>query len=415
MDTKELAAAHSGRIVRTAPDGRVTLRFETFKDADAFAQTVNAALGYAEIRGVSEIRSDRCLIRTMTGVLTRACEKIHNPETPASSGVSVDTDPGKRYVVASNFPKERGTKVAEINPAPKPSQKTTTRRKAASKPATKAAPAADTAPAEGTDSTAVEKTDKAKEGVATWSPEFLRKDPAKRKALLESPDGTPGKDMAVAIQAELDREAEAAPIVEAAVKEAKTYAELHGKAAKVTRALAEKLLELRMVFTDARGNPDLKGNNSEYKALAYSVYEKAGFDSGMTQTAQGAVRYHMSDVVRDKIKALAADGKALKGEDGSTLEATYEAWCEYYGINPLSVNERRQVKAGGTKLPATVIPTDDLSKAFTATLKYAHKALEAPGDADPNDLPEESRKAVREELEAIRDRVNDWLESMGDV
>jgi len=288
--------------------------------------------------------------------------------------------------------------MADFTPAPKPSQ-----RKRAS---------GGTGSTKGKGDASAPAQDDAKSGVVDWSPEYLKKHPAKLKELAEAPDGTPGKAVAVAVLAEQERDKAAAPLKRAAVQDVKKWKEIHGKAEGVMKSLAGNLARLRTLYTDARGNPDMTGRSAAYTEVARSIYRDAGLDEENTKYLQGAVRYHASDAAREIIRDEMADARAIEGGD-TDKPASYEEWCEYYGINPLSINERRKAP-DVPRLPAVRFPTDDPAKLFTKAVAWAHKALEAPGDADPSSLEPEAQSALREELRAVRETAEAWLEMLGE-
>lgn len=270
--------------------------------------------------------------------------------------------------------------MADVHPAPKPSQKANTGGPPAK--------------------------DDAVTGEIVLSKDGLKEDAARRKALLDSPDGTFGKDVAERAQAELDRDKRAAPIITAAVKDAKAWDELHGKAAKVTKSLADKLVKLRAIYVDKDGRPDMRGTSLEYREAASKIYERAGFDTGKAALVQGAVRYHVSESVRAALRGP----EFADGDEGEYLKL-----CEYYRLNPESAavrqKNRRSVE-GATRLPALTLPPDDTSAIWQGAVQYAHKALEAPGDADVTSLPEDERRALRRELEAIQERATTVLDEL---
>lgn len=252
--------------------------------------------------------------------------------------------------------------------------------------------------------------DTAMSGLLTYSPEYLRKHPALVKKLVASPDGTPGKEVAQRVQA-------AAPIIDAAVKNLKEWDRLHGKAAMVTKALAQNLAKLRTIYLDKNGRPDMRGQTQEYREAAALIYEKAGLEPAKASTAQAAVRYHLSDAVRE---ILREDERFADGDEAKYLEL-----CRYYRLNPETTvgrqKERRAVKSGRRRddadafLPALVVPDDDVTLMLKGAAEYAHKALEAlPSDLDTEDLSDDVREAVREELEAVQVRVTELLDALGD-
>lgn len=236
------------------------------------------------------------------------------------------------------------------------------------------------------------------QGVVTYSPQMLRKNPDKLKELLASPDGTPGKDVALRVAA-------AAPLVDGAVKDAQEWDRLHGKAALVTKSLAEKLVRLRAIYQDKNGRPDMRGQSNEYREVASLIYQRAGFDSGKANHMQGAVRYYLGDLVRE----------ALKGPDfADGDESKYLELCDYYRYNPKGLSERRQADGGNPQLPALRLPADDMATMWTGAVMYAHKALELPTDTDLASLPDAAREDLRGELTAVRDRAEQLLSDLGD-
>jgi hypothetical protein len=240
--------------------------------------------------------------------------------------------------------------------------------------------------------------DDAKSGELTYTAEYLHKHPAKVKELLAAPDGTPGKDVALRVSA-------AAPIITAAVKDAKEWDKLHGKAALVTKALAGKLARLRTLYPNSEGFPDMRGTSAEYREAANQIYVRAGFDESKVKHIQGAVRFHVSDEVR----------KILRGpEFADGDEAKYRELCARYKLNPTSLSERQKIAQSNTRLPALRVAEDDVVAMFRGAATYAHKALEVPRDVDPSALPEEDREALRSELEAVQALATQWLEKLGD-
>jgi hypothetical protein len=254
--------------------------------------------------------------------------------------------------------------------------------------------------------------DDALTGTVTVRAETLREDAKKLRELLAAPDGTPGKDVALRVQAEQERAKSAAPIVAAAVKDVKQWQQLHGKAAAVTKSLAAKLVQLRTdIYTDAEGRPDVRGRSQEYRDAAASIYTKAGIEAdSQAHALQANVRYYANTRVRE---VLRADERFAGGDEAKYLEL-----CEYYKINPESALERQQsarrAVEGGSRLPALKLDPTDVAAMWTGAATYSLKALEIPGDTDPAMLPDDQRAALREELEAVRDRADTLLDRLGD-
>jgi len=280
-----------------------------------------------------------------------------------------------------------------VRPAPKPSQRSKQAKSAKRAPAkstpAKRAPAKKAAPPAEND---------VKEGTVTYTDAFLLANEKTRKKLLDSPDGTPGKDVAMRVEVSI-------PIILQASEEVKAWKELHGKETHHLRKLAEHLVKLRTFYEDKKGRPDMRGTSSAYRDAAALIYKHAGIPPAATSTIQGAVRHHVSTVLREVLLHDFANGDEQK----------YLALCKDYRINPKSpVERKRDQRRGiaGTRLPAVVVPDDDVIAAWHTSVNYAHRALEAPGVADPSALPEEERETLREELEAVQERITELLEAL---
>ncbi|GGQ07851.1 hypothetical protein BKA00_007440 [Actinomadura coerulea] len=235
------------------------------------------------------------------------------------------------------------------------------------------------------------------EGVTTWTPEQLRADPERLAKLLKAKDGTPGKDVAVRLQAEAEREKTAAPLVAEGVKLAKEWNRAYNRAGGVTRKLAEVLVRLRLLYTDPADEtkPDMAGRSSEYKAAAAAIYDRAGFDAARKSSMQAVVRHHVSIVRRE----------VMVNELGMTDED-----FAFYGLNPVDRNALRR----GSKLPPLRLDTSDPANVYIGIAQYARKALDVHADgATPAELPEEKRDEYRAALEAVRARAEELLEELG--
>lgn len=240
--------------------------------------------------------------------------------------------------------------------------------------------------------------DDALTGKPTRTAEQLRQNPDLLEQLLEAPDGTPGKDVAQRVKRELTG---AAPLVEEGVKHAKHWDRLHGKASDVTRSLAEVLTRLRALYEDSDGYPDMAGRSDAYRKAAAAIYVKAGLDKKKAKSCQVAVRYHLSDTVREYIRGELAGGD----------EDQYRVWCARYGLNPLSINDRRKTGDDTISLPAVRVRTDNAAAAYFGAVHYARRALELPsGIAAPaTHLSPEERDDLRDELMDVQTRIVELL------
>lgn len=241
--------------------------------------------------------------------------------------------------------------------------------------------------------------DDAKSGEVTYTPEYLRKHPKKLAELLKAPDGTPGKDVAETVDA-------AAPIVADAVKLAKRWDRLNAEAKNLTKSLADKLAELRTVYRDSSGEPDMTGTSWAYREAAMHVYTSAGLDDDKRSQLTAAVRYHVSDSVR---------GVLREWSEGS--DERYNELCTYYKLNPLTVNQRRLAGTTetGTRLPALRLAADNPIKALPTGVHYAARVFQALPEEVPDGVPDREREAMRAELETVRDRAEELLEALGEA
>jgi hypothetical protein len=76
------------------------------------------------------------------------------------------------------------------------------------------------------------------------------------------------------------------------------------------RKTAEALVDLREQFLTERGEPDWRGQSFEYRQAVNEIFTLAGVESEDHETVSAAVRYHVGNVLRDKVpdEDLAAIG-----------------------------------------------------------------------------------------------------------
>ena len=67
------------------------------------------------------------------------------------------------------------------------------------------------------------------------------------------------------------------------------------------REIAERLVDLRELFTTDQGDPDWRGQSWEYRQAVSEVYEMAGVKSDQLVTVAAAIRYHIGNVLRDRL------------------------------------------------------------------------------------------------------------------
>jgi len=243
--------------------------------------------------------------------------------------------------------------------------------------------------------------DDALSGDLTYTDEYLLAHPRKRKELLQAPDGTPGKEVALRVEA-------AAPLIRAATKEVKVLDQLQGKAVHHLQTLADHIVRLRMVYRDAKGQPDMRGSSGEYRSAVKKIYEDAGIPADSASNLQANVRYHVNKRVRE----------VLNGPDFANGDtAKYAQLCEYYGLNPKHMGERIRDKRRQEVLPAlSIAPDAPGEQAWERTVEHARQALALPAKTTPpEELEPETRQSLREQLEAVLEQVTSLLERLEDA
>lgn len=100
-----------------------------------------------------------------------------------------------------------------------------------------------------------------------------------------------------------DRTATAADLVQEGAKLVRSYGTLHGKAATTAKKLAVVVLRLRTRYTDKNGRPDLCGTSQEYRDAVRALYDSAGVPTDAASTLQATVRYHVSELRVDYMRA----------------------------------------------------------------------------------------------------------------
>lgn len=67
------------------------------------------------------------------------------------------------------------------------------------------------------------------------------------------------------------------------------------------RDLAEVMVDMREHFVTPEGDPDWSGRTFAYRELARELYAEAGFPHDQAQAVQAAVRYHVGNIVRQRL------------------------------------------------------------------------------------------------------------------
>lgn len=78
------------------------------------------------------------------------------------------------------------------------------------------------------------------------------------------------------------------------------------------RDVAEASVELREHFLTGEGEPDWGGRTWAYRDFVRTLYRDAGMDSKETATTQAGVRYHVGNVLRDRLPAETIEDLGLQ-------------------------------------------------------------------------------------------------------
>jgi hypothetical protein len=78
------------------------------------------------------------------------------------------------------------------------------------------------------------------------------------------------------------------------------------------RAVAEQFVILRELFLNERGEPDWRGQTWEYKQAVQEVFTLGGIPSDEHETVSAAIRYHVGNILRDKLDESEITGIGLR-------------------------------------------------------------------------------------------------------
>lgn len=149
------------------------------------------------------------------------------------------------------------------------------------------------------------------------------------------------------------------------------------------RALAAKIFDLRAACQTADGSPDWGGRSAAYRDAVHEVYFRARVPEGDADTVQAAIRYHLGNLLREKVppEELAAAGFPPE----SPREQKDRA--------------RRAVKALATSGSVAEVLGDPLR-----LLTAAQTLLDHVSDADLRGLQRGERAAARRALNVLVER-----------
>jgi hypothetical protein len=152
-------------------------------------------------------------------------------------------------------------------------------------------------------------------------------------------------------------------------------------------AAADALVDMRMLYTNRDGQPDLKGASFEYRRAVSDGLADAGVEAGRRSQVMAALRYHVGNRVRARF--------------------TQEQLADY-GLNSHSPHDRqraeREMIAGIVRVATN--PRAEVTEPEEA-VKTAQMAAQMLENIKLKRLTKADRKALELQLERIRHRVSE--------
>lgn len=152
------------------------------------------------------------------------------------------------------------------------------------------------------------------------------------------------------------------------------------------REAAEVLVDARGLFTAPDGRPDWRGRSWDYRQWVGGLYGPAGVPPAEAQRIQAAIRYHVSNVLRDRL-------------DAEELQEV--------GLQPESARNRAGAqRAENAAILRAVTGTGLAERDVLLALTAAENLLERLDRDDVEDLPARRRSKAEETLAAILAEAN---------
>lgn len=123
----------------------------------------------------------------------------------------------------------------------------------------------------------------------------------------------------------------------------------------LAREIAEGSVALREFYTDVNGQPDYAGRTHAYRVTMRDLWSKAGFvDAEERDAAQARVRYHVGNIVRERIPAETLEAAGLQGpsprEQTTERKRAVAALAQAASSGPLGDTDADLVRAVGAAL-----------------------------------------------------------------
>lgn len=84
---------------------------------------------------------------------------------------------------------------------------------------------------------------------------------------------------------------------------------------RLLRQVADLLVDLRALYTDSDGEPDWRGKSYAYRDAVRAIYAGAGLSADTNDSTKTALRYHIGNVLRERL-----DEDTLKAVGLSALD-----------------------------------------------------------------------------------------------
>ena len=167
-----------------------------------------------------------------------------------------------------------------------------------------------------------------------------------------------------------------------------------GNKTTILRAVAEHLVEAREHFFTADGEIDYRGRTHAYRRFVGEVFAGANLPPAETRTLQAAARYHVGNILRERLDPETLSDLGLRQASPKERSAEKRA----------SEGESLRVIRGGMALTAEDEIIEAIRVATSLIARIDKDAVRA--------LPDESRQAIAVAIEAAGPI---WDEAVGSV
>jgi hypothetical protein len=158
------------------------------------------------------------------------------------------------------------------------------------------------------------------------------------------------------------------------------------------RTVAEAFFDAREHFFTPEGTPDWKGRTHAYRVWVRETMRTADIQKGELTTVQAAIRYHVGNVVRERM------------DDGALMDL---------GLSKSSPRERSVEKRGRNSEILAIFGAGGAEIAtpeeVLLTVRSIGVALARISQAELAGMGARRREEIRESLETVQERVNELV------